>query len=176
MLWLQKQDNKETNHDHFLSCSLSEIQQSAKIGTLTKTLHSLKTTTTIINLITSGMNTYYNNNTKEFLNKEDILVTKQQEIEWNNFTRDWVSSEFIKSITKHYKSKHITCKFTGKWWVATIIKTILEVHVNEWLNHCNNSFTTQTNKNNFSLEKQSLLQKIQYLYQQTIDRPIKAQS
>ena len=99
---------KETNHDHFLSCSLSEIQQSAKIGTLTKTLHSLKTTTTIINLITSGINTYYNNNTKEFSNKEDILITKQQEIEWNNFARDWESSEFIKRITKHYKSKHIT--------------------------------------------------------------------
>ena len=60
------------------------------------------------------MNSYYNNNTKEFSNKEDILVTKQQEIEWNNFARDWVSSEFIKRITKHYKSKHITCKFTGK--------------------------------------------------------------
>ena len=47
------------------------------------------------------MNSYYNNNTKETSNKEDKLVTKQQEIGWNNFARDRVSSKFNKRMTKY---------------------------------------------------------------------------
>ena len=88
----KKKDNTETNHDHFLTCSLLEIQKNERIDTLTKTLRSLNTPNTIIDIITPGMYSYYNNNIKENSSKEGILVTKQQEIRWNNFVRVRVSS------------------------------------------------------------------------------------
>ena len=51
-----------------------------------------------------------------------------------------------------------------KSWIATVIKKVIEIHVSEWTIHCNNYFESPKTHFSYSLEKQSLLQIIQYFY------------
>ena len=55
----KKRDNPETDHDHFLTCPFSETRKDERIATFIKILLSLKTSDSLIKIITSEMKSFY---------------------------------------------------------------------------------------------------------------------
>ena len=170
-----QQENKEMDHDHFLTCSSSGIRKQRRINLFKNLLHSLDTPHELTNLLIHGLQSFYNSKITNTHASDHKAINHQRKIGWDNFSRGRISKQFIITMNEHYKQKQRTSTFTRIGRIKQIISFVLSTHIDEWYHRCDsNSNPNQISFQNtlMSLEKKSLLLTIEFFYSKAEILPV----
>ena len=171
----RQQQNKDMDHDHFLTCYASGIRKQRRINLFTNLLHSLDTPNALTTLLVHGLQSFYNSQSVNSHASNQKAINHQRKIGWNNFSRGQISKQFIITMNEHYKQKKRTSSFTGIGWIKQVINFVLSTHIDEWYHRCDsNSHPNQISFQNtfMSLEKRSLLITIEFFYSKAEILPV----
>ena len=136
--------DQSSEHDHFLLCKKSTQNKEKRIEKLEETVKTLHTPQSIIKVIVTNVSKYYKilpkNNIeplKQTLSEEiNLCLQKQNLIGWGQFIRGRISKDFLKTVYKHYRLNHLGRSYTGKIWARKVIKSLLDIHIAEWITFC----------------------------------------
>ena len=136
--------DQSSEHDHFLLCKKPIQDKEKRIEKLEETMKKLHTPPSIITVILTNVSKYYKilpiNNIeplKQTLSEEtNLCLQKQNVIGWKQLIRGRISKDFLKAVYKHYILKHLGRSYTGEIWARKVIKSLLDIHIAEWITYC----------------------------------------
>ena len=125
-------------------CKNSTNNKEKRIEKLGETMKTLYTPPSFIKVILYHVSTYYKisrTNTSEspqhILSEElHFCIKKQNEIGWGQFIRGRISKDFQKTMHKHYRLNNQGRSYTGKIWARKVIKSLLDINIDEWVQYC----------------------------------------
>ena len=152
------QSEENFNHDPFLTCNDSDDRKEVRIQSFHQLLTQLQTPISFTSTLINGLKTAY----REHHQSPSLLPPTQQDIiGWNHFIRGRISKELTNTMTNFYRTSIQTKqRFTGIGWTKSVVKFMLETHVNEWKYRCELNFQPKSiihDNQHMSFHKRSLL-------------------
>ena len=136
--YCNKTESTTTPYDHFLQCSQSNIIKTKRLSLIDNILLNIFTPQSLINIIIQGFSFYYNGqdttDTSNLLNNELYIAQNQNAIDWDNFVRGRISTNFQKEITRHFK--HEKLKQLSQSWTSIEIGNVIDIHLDAWKDRC----------------------------------------
>ena len=173
--YCNQQENKDMDHDQFLTCSSSGTRKQRMINLYKNFLHSLDTPHELTTLLIHGFQSLYNSQLTNTHASDHKAINHQRKIGWDNFSRGRISKQFIITMNEHYKQTQRTSTFTGIGWIKQIVNLVLSTHIDEWYHRCeSNSNLNQISFQNtlMSIEKKSMLITIEFVYSKAEILPV----
>ena len=171
--------DQSSEHDHFLMCENSSNNKEKRIEQLGETMKTLHTPPSLIKVILHHVSTYYkisptdtSESPQHILSEElHFCIKKQNEIGWGQFIRGHISKDFQKTMHKHYRLNNQGRSYTGKIWARKVIKSLLDIHIDEWIKYCEAIHTPSLGLKKSSPAHATMITLIKKYYQQSRQLP-----
>ena len=137
--------DQNSDHDHFLTCLMSEDQKFKRIKKIELVMLQLNTPPDLRQQILHRISQCYQRIQKDKQQNtlppsEDVETTQcldlQNDIGWNHFIRGRITSAFRPIVQQYYSSNKLGRTFKGTRWEKQMITSLLNIHIEEWIENC----------------------------------------